>query len=35
MAKVIIAVLRFSDEEKRKIIEHEKVKQSWFSMGSP
>jgi hypothetical protein len=36
MAKVIVAVLKFSDEEKRKIIENEKVKHSsWLpSLGN-
>ena len=33
MAKVIAAVLKFTDEEKRRIIENEKEKQSWFPVG--
>ncbi len=33
MAKVIAAVLKFSDEEKRRIVENERVKQSWFAIG--
>jgi hypothetical protein len=32
MAKVIVAVLKFPDDEGRKIIDHEKNKQTaWFS----
>jgi len=36
MAKVIVAILKFSDEEKRKLIENEKIKQaSWLpSLGN-
>jgi len=30
MAKVIVAVLKFSDEESRKVLENENKKQSWF-----
>ena len=35
MAKVIMAVLKFSDEEKRKIIDNEKLKNApyLFSLG--
>jgi len=33
MAKVITAVLKFSDEEKKRIIENERIKQSWFAIG--
>ena len=32
MAKVIVAVLKFPDDEGKKIIDHEKSKQTtWFS----
>jgi hypothetical protein len=33
MAKVIIAILRFPEDEKRKLIDNEKAKNStWLSM---
>ena len=35
MAKVIVAVLKFSDDEKRKLIENEKYKQSWIPNMMP
>ena len=30
MAKVIVAVLKFPEDERRRLIENEKAKQSWF-----